>query len=238
MEPVVIADGVSDWLEGAPWVEVLDRATAAWLPAVARALHRTGALDRPGRESASGPAPAGPDPLAGVPHNLPATATAPIGREGDLAQVRAGLGTHRLVSLTGSGGVGKTCLALAAAGGLGPVFPDGVWLVDLAPIPAPAAAVGAHLAGRTALPLLVNLDHLMAAGAFVAELLEACPDPRVLATSRAPLRLAGEWVVPAPPLAAPDPSDLATSRSRPLWLRTRPSCSSWTERPPPAPASR
>src|SRR5437867_10571971 len=68
------------------------------------------------------------------PHNLPLQLTSFIGREREVAEVQRLLGTTRLLTLTGAGGVGKTRLALAAAASLAPSFPDGVRLVDLAPL--------------------------------------------------------------------------------------------------------
>ncbi len=160
--------------------------------------------------------------------NLPAPRTRLIGREGDLAAVFE-LALHaegRLVTLSGAGGSGKTSLALEVARALLPAFPDGVWLAELASLSDPvlvpgavAAALGVrdrpgrplaevlaeYLQPRTLLLVLDNCEHLMDPCAqFVEGLLSACPDLRVLATSREPLRIPGEVVWRVPSLAVPD----------------------------------
>lgn len=145
---------------------------------------------------------------------LPVPTTPLVGREDDLAEVvdRLRAGT-RLLTLTGTGGVGKTRLATAAARAASPDFPGGVHLVPLATVgdpglvlPTVARALGLarhdtatalgevadHLAGRRALLVLDNLEHLLEAGPDVARLVAACPDLAVLVTSRAPLRVGGE----------------------------------------------
>jgi predicted ATPase/DNA-binding SARP family transcriptional activator len=157
--------------------------------------------------------------------NLPAPLTDLIGRDAELAGVRALLGTSRLVTLTGPGGVGKTRLALAAARDLASpaspgAFPDGVWLVELAGVADVAEAVAAvlgvrddaaaaltprlagALAGRRMLLVLDNCEHVVAQAAeLVSALLRAAPGLRVLATSQDPLRIQGERVWSVPPLA-------------------------------------
>ncbi|WP_420878381.1 hypothetical protein [Streptomyces sporangiiformans] len=75
--------------------------------------------------------------------NLPAALTTFVGRRRDIAEIRRRLGTARLLTLTGVGGVGKTRLALEAAAASGKGFPDGVWLVDLAPVRDPSAVADA-----------------------------------------------------------------------------------------------
>jgi predicted ATPase len=145
--------------------------------------------------------------------NLPASVDRFVGRHHDLDAIRALLGELRLVTLTGPGGSGKTRLALEVARPLGAEHADGVWLVDLAPIDdetviaeATMAALGlrgsdapardvlrAYLAGRDTLLLVDNCEHVLGGAAtLIAELLVACPLMRVVATSREPLRVAGE----------------------------------------------
>jgi predicted ATPase/DNA-binding SARP family transcriptional activator len=160
-------------------------------------------------------------------HNLPLQLTSFVGRQSELAQVRRLLDRSRLVTLTGPGGCGKTRLALEAAGQLLGSFPDGVWLVDLAPLADPlfvtkavaaaldVAEVGGqplveqlldHLQPLKLLLVLDNCEHLIAATAELAEsLLHHCPEQRILATSREVLDVAGEvaWLVPS--LSLPEP---------------------------------
>lgn len=158
-------------------------------------------------------------------HNLPAHLTSFIGRERELAEIERLLFSTRLLTLRGAGGVGKTRLALEAARRALERFPDGVWLVDLAPLADPslvasitALAVGLredpsrplsarlaeHLRSRTALLALDNCEHLVGACAELIEhLLQSCPSVRVLATSREALNLPGEAVWPVPPLSLP-----------------------------------
>jgi predicted ATPase/DNA-binding CsgD family transcriptional regulator len=156
------------------------------------------------------------------PGNLPAEVTSFIGRRRELAGVRRALTGARLVSLTGPGGVGKTRLAVRAAAGLGRGLPDGVWLVELADVAEPAqvantvlaaldlrdqvatdplALVLSYLRDRKLLLVVDNCEHLLGPVArLVAEVVRAAPGVRVLATSREPLSVPGEHVVPVPPL--------------------------------------
>ena len=167
-------------------------------------------------------------------HNLPAPRTPLIGREDEAAAVRRLLleSEGRLVTLVGTGGCGKTRLALWLATDLVDAFPDGVWLIELAPLSDPAlvpqavaAATGVWerparsiedglveaLAGRRLRLVLDNCEHLVAAAAALAEtLLSACPGLRLLATSREPLRIAGERAWRVPSLRAPDPAAALT----------------------------
>src|SRR6266508_3289444 len=124
------------------------------------------------------------------PGNLPAEATSFIGRRRELAEVKKKLPGARLVSLVGPGGVGKTRLAVRAATDLGRGFPAGAWLVELAEVRDPA--------------LVDNCEHLLdAAARLVTEVLRAAPSVRLIATSREPLSVPGEHVVPVPPLDLP-----------------------------------
>jgi predicted ATPase/DNA-binding CsgD family transcriptional regulator len=161
------------------------------------------------------------------PGNLPAEATSFVGRRSELAEVRKKLTAARLVSLVGPGGVGKTRLAIRAAADLGRAFRDGAWLAELAEVSDPDLVDSAVLAAldlrdqaaaeplallrsylRDAELLLVvdNCEHLLEAAARLAtDLLRAAPGVRVITTSREPLSVAGEHVVPVPPLELPDP---------------------------------
>src|SRR5579859_208470 len=168
-----------------------------------------------------------PAPLSfATPNNLPIQLTSFIGRESDIAQVKEYLAASRLVTLTGPGGAGKTRLALRVAADLLASFPDGVWMVDLAPLAEPAlvsqtvaTVLGVHeqagspilatlthcLRGRTTLLIVDNCEHLIAACAHFAEtVLGACIYVRLLAASREVLDAAGETTFPVPPLTAPD----------------------------------
>ncbi len=165
--------------------------------------------------------------------NLRARLTSFVGREDDLAAVAKALEIARLVTVVGPGGVGKTRLAVEAAATAaqsGGTAPDGVWLVELAAVTDPLdidsavlLAVGARETGATEPPLdrlleffgrqrallvLDNCEHLVAAVAeLVDELLGSCPELRVLATSREPLGIGGEQLLPIRPLPWPDAGD-------------------------------
>ncbi|MFC3961067.1 BTAD domain-containing putative transcriptional regulator [Nocardia jiangsuensis] len=152
---------------------------------------------------------------------LPLPDTALIGREAELARVAAGLGEHRVLTLTGPGGVGKTTLALHAAHGSGmaAVWCEFAPLTGDAVVQAVAGAVGARrqpgigrteslltfLAERELLLVLDNCEHVLDdAARLVTEIVRSCPRVTVLATSRAALGVAGEWLHPIPPLGLPD----------------------------------
>jgi len=159
-------------------------------------------------------------------HNLPAPLTSFVGREDALADATRLIETNRLVTLVGSGGIGKTRLAIRVARDLVEAYADGVWLVDLAPVAdaalvplTVAAALGVHeqpgrsmlvtlaehLATRHALLILDNCEHLVQACAELSEaLLQACPSLGIVATSRQALGVGGETVVSVPPLSLPD----------------------------------
>jgi predicted ATPase len=165
-----------------------------------------------------------------LPATLPAAPPTPLlGRERDVAVVLSLLEKRetRLLALTGPGGVGKTRLALEVVGSAKGMFTDGVAFVALAPLnaadlvlPAVFRTLGLsgidgrsvretlheHLRGRRMLLVLDNFEQVMQAAPEVANLLSACPDLVVLATSRATLRVRGEKEYPVQPLAVPDPS--------------------------------
>ncbi|BCJ64228.1 AfsR/SARP family transcriptional regulator [Polymorphospora rubra] len=169
-------------------------------------------------------------------HNLPYPLSTLIGRGGQVAAVGELLDRHRLVTLTGAGGMGKTRLALAVA--LDRTGGDGPWLVELAGLHdgsllAETVATALGIAGAGALPdvlrsrrlllVLDNCEHLVDDVArFVTRLLGACPDVRVLATSREALRAEGEQVYDVPPLASADAVELFVDRAAPLRGGWRP----------------
>ncbi len=165
--------------------------------------------------------------LEATPNNLPQQMTSFIGRERELGEVRKLLAETRLLTLLGSGGLGKTRLSLQLAADAMDSFPDGVWLVELAPLDdarlvsqvvasvlgvkegagqSVLDALAKHVADRTLLLILDNCEHLTHACAELAkQLLQSGSQVKVLATSREHLRVAGETTYPVPALAAPDP---------------------------------
>ena len=163
--------------------------------------------------------------LQAAPNNLPLQLTSFIGRDGELADVAKLLEESRLLTLLGLGGIGKSRLSLELARQVAGEFEDGVWLVELATLrdarlvpQAVASALGVkeaagrpvsealvqHLRERQTLLILDNCEHLLGGCAeLTRQLLQAGPHCKVLATSREPLRMAGEttYAVPALPEA-------------------------------------
>ena len=164
-------------------------------------------------------------------HGFVPALTSFVGRAGPVREVAGLLDRDRLVTVTGPGGAGKTRLAGEVARQVAGRFADGAWLAELAPVRDPAlvpavvaAALGVReqpgvpaaealarvLARQQLLLVLDNCEHVIGAAAeLCAGLLAACDDVRVLATSREPLRVAGEARYRLAPLALPDPDDLA-----------------------------
>ena len=156
-------------------------------------------------------------------HNLPIELTSFVPRDAELAELITLIADARLVTLTGSGGCGKTRLALHAAAERAGAHPDGLWLAELASLRDPAqvaasiadvlqvrqrgpdsgpAELAAAIGTRELLLVLDNCEHLIRGSAEVADcLLRACPRLRILATSREPLGVPGEvtWRVPSLP---------------------------------------
>jgi predicted ATPase/DNA-binding CsgD family transcriptional regulator len=163
---------------------------------------------------------------AAVRGNLPAEMTSFIGRRQQLQAVKAALGGARLVTLVGPGGVGKTRLAIRSAADLRRGISDGVWLVELAGVRDaelvtqavmtslglrdessrwPVSRLIDYLAPRQLLLVLDNCEHLLDACAVLADaILREVPSLRIIATSRQPLGISGETVIPLTPLAVPD----------------------------------
>ncbi len=168
--------------------------------------------------------------------NLPVALTTFVGRDSDIADIVRILGTGRMVTLTGVGGVGKTRLAIEAARSAEAIAPDGATFVDLAPVIEPAGVirtvaraldtreqaggreldqVSADLRRSRMLLVLDNCEHLRDAVAdVVATILQACPEVRVLATSRSSLGIDGEIDYPVAPLEEAESIQLLLERMR------------------------
>ncbi len=161
-----------------------------------------------------------------LPNNLPRQLTSFIGREKEMAEIKRLLSAAYLVTLTGSGGAGKTRLALQVAADMVDGYPDGVWLAEFAPIADPAlvpktvaSALGVSeqprsdmtetlvdaLRPKALLLVLDNCEHLLAACRdLAAALLRKCPHVRILATSREGLGVPGETLWRVPSLSVPE----------------------------------
>lgn len=161
--------------------------------------------------------------LNAIPNNLPQQLTSFVGRERELAEIKQLLSTAHLLTLTGSGGTGKTRLSLQTAAEILDGFPDGAWFIELAPITDPAlvpqtvaTAQGIrevpgqslqdllvdYLRAKHLLLILDNCEHLIDACAQLADLLlRACPHLEILASSREALGIAGEQAYRVPSLS-------------------------------------
>jgi predicted ATPase/class 3 adenylate cyclase len=182
--------------------------------------------------------PAGFPPLQTLsthPNNLPQALSSFIGREKEVDEVKQRLSSTRLLTLTGVGGTGKTRLSLQVAADRMEEYPDGVWLVELAPLSDPALVPHAvatvlavreepgvplpqtlaqHLKAKHLLLVLDNCEHLLSACAALTQaLLQQCPHVTVLASSREGLGIAGEVVYRVPSLSLPDAAHLAPDRA-------------------------
>jgi predicted ATPase/class 3 adenylate cyclase len=160
--------------------------------------------------------------------NLPAELTSFVGREEEIRQVLDLLAEHRVVTLTGPGGTGKTRLSVRIALEARDAHPDGVYFVPLADIRevelvlptightvglvdpgrAPLERLAEHLAEKQALLVLDNIEQVLDAARDVAELLGRATNVRMLCTSRSPLHIYGEMEFAVPPLAMPDPREV------------------------------
>lgn len=160
-------------------------------------------------------------------HRLPVGLSSFIGREREIEQVKRFLSESRLVTLTGTGGCGKTRLAIKVASELSEWFEEGVWWVELAaltdetlvsqaiaqaldvrevPKQALSETLANFLRAKQSLLMIDSCEHLITASALLAEqLLRACPNLKILATSREPLAIGGEMVYQVPILSLPEP---------------------------------
>jgi predicted ATPase/class 3 adenylate cyclase len=174
--------------------------------------------------------------LNGIPNNLPLQLTSFIGREKEIQEVRKLIATSRMVTLTGSGGTGKTRLSIEVGIRELASFPHGVWLVELAPLSDPAQIVPTlaqvfnlkelpatplanlvqdYLRDKKLLLLLDNCEHLIEACARLADnLLRQCAGMKILASSRESLGIAGEAAYHTPSLARSESTQLFMDRAR------------------------
>jgi predicted ATPase/class 3 adenylate cyclase len=168
--------------------------------------------------------------LNAIPSNLPVQLTSFIGREREIAEVRQALTAHRLVTLTGSGGTGKTRLSLQIAAEVLDHFEHGVWFVELAPLvdpdliaptilsvmgiseqpgKVPLEVLKEYLHDKTTLLVLDNCEHLIEASVkVVTTLLDTVPYLKILASSREALGVKGEVAYHVPSLSLPNPKQL------------------------------
>jgi predicted ATPase/class 3 adenylate cyclase len=167
--------------------------------------------------------------LDATPNNLPTRLTTFLGREREIGEIGELLVDHRLVTLTGPGGTGKTRLSLEVVTGALGHYPDGVYFVELASITDPALVPSTiaqalslpdrggrtmmerlvdHIGERRILVVLDNFEQVLGAAASVNDLLRACPNLALLVSSRSALHVSGEQEYPVPPLGVPDPAHL------------------------------
>jgi predicted ATPase len=228
LEPVALPSNLQYPLTGLQQIELFHGDQEQKRTALLRALTRLGVAAPAWQTAAPSTANGERRTASGRPqHNLPRSLTRFIGRKQQIAEVTARMATTPLLTLTGTGGLGKTRLALQVASEVLPDYLDGVWLVELATLSEPglvpqrvATALGVreepgrplvetlteYLQPRQLLLVLDNCEHLIGACAQLAQrLLEACPDLRLLATSREGLGVPGEALFRVPTLAVPIP---------------------------------
>ena len=187
--------------------------------------------NEPNRPTTAVPGQAATVAAAGSPaarNNLPHPLTSLIGREAEVAEIKAALASHRLVTLTGSGGVGKTRLVIEAGRSILDRYPDGVWLAELAPLTdsqlvtftigavlgvslgsaaTATEALASALRTKQLLLIIDNCEHVIVEVARVADaLIQACAHLSIVASSRERLAIAGESVIRVPSLPTPQAS--------------------------------
>jgi predicted ATPase/transcriptional regulator with XRE-family HTH domain len=195
-----------------------------------QAAARTGLIRRGATTAGTPPWPSSPASI------LPFALTSFVGRETELQEITALVREHRLVTITGTGGVGKTQMALQVGSALGEASEGAVCFAGLAPVTDPsfvlsaiASALGiqpapnqpplqallAYLQNRQLLLILDNCEHVVAEAATIANtLLTKCAQIRILATSREPLKVSGEYTYRLPSLSLPAAVSLFTDRAR------------------------
>ncbi len=172
--------------------------------------------------------------LTTFPNNLPQQVTTFIGREKEIIHIKQSIQKDRLVTLTGSGGTGKTRISLQAAAEILERYEDGAWFVELAPISDPshvaqaiASTLGISESSASTSQLIVdklenlellliidNCEHVLAEVARLVDLiLRRCPRTRILASSREPLGIFGEHIYRIPSLSTPDPAIAQTAET-------------------------
>ena len=236
-------------LAGQQWVEVRERPEEEWLPELLGALRNLGVHEQELQQA--GPAVEAAPPAEGLMsekrlHNLPAPRSTFVGRSGELAELERALQDHRLVTLTGPGGVGKSRLALELGWRALGDYPDGVWLVSLESATDPghvpqlvASAVGVRdvaarpleqrlverFSRQKCLLVLDNCERMLdPCAGLVSALTAGSPGLRILNTSRELLGTVGEKVLPLGPLdvpapsASPSPATVGRSESVQLFL--------------------
>src|SRR5258706_84945 len=176
-------------------------------------------------------------------HNLPYQLTSFVGREQEIAQLEELVTAHRLVTLTGAGGAGKTRLAIQVASRLIDAFPDGVWLVELAALSDPrlvpqavaqalalkeqpgksvSEIVSGWLASKRVLLVLDNAEHVIEGRVpLVDEILRRGPDVAILVTSRERLGITGELTYRVPSLTVPGTSETLTPEAMSRYAAVR-----------------
>ena len=220
-KPMEYLISVNHWLDATSGP--LEPHLARLVQSVQALLVLRGMVSEPARHPVAAPALA---PVVLPPHNLPISLTSLVGRGRELTEIKARLTSARLLTLLGAGGSGKTRLALQAATEMLIDYPDGVWLVELAPLADPgllaqAVAGALHIkeqSGQNLLQTLIeglsdkrlllvldNCEHLQeACSGLATRLLRSCPYVKLLATSRSALNVGGENLYRVPALSLPE----------------------------------
>jgi predicted ATPase len=216
LEAVTFPDDLIYWLEGTQWIETFGNQRDAWIARARQALSMHGYPISASLSGTTGADPA-PIPVELPPNNLPVYMSPILGRDRELRRLLALVNNGRLITVTGTGGVGKTRLALEIARRLAPAYPGGTWIVDASAdrsaadlAQSTASAIGVaeqagesvqesllrHLRDAESLLVLDNLEQIRDAADLLSRLVEEAPNLKIIATSRAPIRSAAEMVFP------------------------------------------